>query len=102
MIRRSRRCSLFPCTTLFLSELQLWKSDSWFESRRHSKLELGSGEEKVNEREASLVVPEGSALIVVFGGVASTVKLREAGVWSVFPIAAVARTSRVWWPSASE
>ena len=39
---------------------------------------------------------------VAVGGVASTVKLREAGVWSVFPTASVARTSRVWSPSASE
>ena len=56
----------------------------------------------MNEGEASLVVPEGPVLIVVFGGVVSTVKLREAGVWSVFPTASVARTSRVWSPSASE
>ena len=63
---------------------------------------MGSEEEKVNEGEASLVVPEGPVLIVVLGGVASTVKLREAGVWSVFPTASVARTSSVWSPSASE
>ena len=48
------------------------------------------------------MVPEGPELIVVFGGVVSTVKLREAGVWSVFPTASVARTSKVWSPSASE
>ena len=71
------------------------------ESRRHSKLDPGSEEEKANEGEASLVAPEGPESIVVSGLAVSTVKLGDAGVASVFPTASVARTSNVCEPSAS-
>src|SRR5215510_13468255 len=38
----------------------------------------------------------------VSGSRVSTVKLREAGVWSVLPAGSVARTEKVWGPSARE
>src|SRR6266496_3923271 len=69
------------------------------ESKRHSKLAPGS-EEKPNDGEALVVSPEGPESIVVSGGAVSTVKLREAGVGSVLPAASVARTRKVWEPSA--
>ena len=43
--------------------------------------------------------PSGPESIAVWGGVVSTVKVRDAGVASVFPTASVARTSNVWEPS---
>src|SRR5436190_2053577 len=46
---------------------------SWLESRRHSKLDPGSEEEKEGDGEASLVGPEGPELIVVSGPAASAV-----------------------------
>ena len=49
---------------------------------------------------ASLVGPGGPELIVVWGPTVSTVKLREAGLGSVLPAGSVARTSKVWAPSA--
>ena len=48
----------------------------------------------------SLVVPVGPAVIVVSGGVVSTVKVRVAGVASVLPAGSVARTSKVCEPSS--
>ena len=47
----------------------------------------------MNEGEASLVVPEGPESIVVFGGVRSTVHVRETGLGSGFPAASTALTS---------
>lgn len=44
---------------------------------------------------------EGFAVIVVCGGVTSTVQVRVAGVASVFPTGSVARTSNVCEPSDS-
>ena len=61
------------------------------ESSLHWKLAAGS-EEKVNDGEALLVRPEGPESIVVSGGVASTVKLCEAGLVSGFPAASTALT----------
>ena len=43
----------------------------------------------------SEVVPVGPESIVVLGAVVSTVKLRVAGVWSVFEFASIARTRKV-------
>ena len=51
---------------------------------------------------ASLVGPEGPESIWVWGAAVSTVKLCAAGVGSVLPTESVARTSKVWEPSASE
>jgi hypothetical protein len=42
---------------------------------------------------------EGFAVIVVSGGVRSTVHVKTAGVGSVFPAGSVARTWNVWLPS---
>ena len=42
----------------------------------------------------------GCAVIVVFGAVVSIVQVKLAGVASVLPAASVARTSKVWEPSA--
>ena len=58
--------------------------------------------EKANVGVASFVGPDGPLSIVVSGAAVSTVKLREAGVGSTFPAGSVARTSKVWAPSASD
>jgi hypothetical protein len=71
------------------------------ESKRHWKLAPGS-DEKLKVGVASWVVPEGPETMVVWGGVESTVKLWEAGVWSVFPAGSVARTWKVWGPFESD
>ncbi len=51
---------------------------------------------------AALVVnvPDGPLVMVVSGGMVSIVKLRVAGVASVFPAASIARTENVCAPSA--
>jgi hypothetical protein len=66
----------------------------------HWKLDPDSGEENVNVGVGSLVVPEGPESIVVSGGVASTVNVRESGVGSTLPAGSMARTENVWEPSA--
>jgi hypothetical protein len=74
-----------------LGESQGWKSASWVESRRHSKLDPGSEAEKENDGEASLVGPEGPESIVVWGIVAlpaAATKLKP----STAAIASKART----------
>ena len=45
-----------------------------------------------------LTAPLGPVRIVVCGATVSTVQVREAGVWSMFPAASMARTSNVWEP----
>jgi hypothetical protein len=82
-----------------LGELQKEKAA---ESKRHWKLEPGSLEAKVKVGVRSLVGPAGPAVIVVSGTAVSTVKEREAGVGSVLPTASMARTSKLWGPSARE
>ena len=47
----------------------------------------------------SLVGPWGPESTWVWGAAVSIVKLRLAGVWSVFWAESVARTSNVWAPS---
>ena len=79
--------------------MQLCQSEGWLESRRHSKLEPGSEEEKPNDGEGSLVGPDGPESIVVWGGVASTVQVRTIGLGSGFPAASTARTRKVCEPS---
>jgi hypothetical protein len=57
---------------------------------------------KVNMAEVLLVVvPSGPESMVVSGSVVSMVQVRVAGMGSVFPARSVARTSKVWVPSAS-
>jgi hypothetical protein len=51
---------------------------------------------------ATFVGPLGPAVIVVSGARVSTVNDRVAGVASVLPAVSIARTSKVWSPSASE
>ena len=69
-------------------------------STEHSNVEPASLELNSNVTESSLIVEPsaGPESIVVSGAVPSTVKVREAGVWSVCP-PATARTSNVWEPS---
>jgi hypothetical protein len=52
----------------------------------------------------SLDGESGSVSVIVGapGAWVSTVKVRDAGVWSVFPARSVALTSRLWEPSGSE
>ena len=70
-------------------------------STRHSNVEPVSVAVNENVGVLSVVVPVGPAVIVVSGGVVSTVNDRLAGVGSVLPAASVARTSNVCAPSAS-
>ncbi len=67
-------------------------------SMRHWKLAPAS-EVKVSVAEVELVVPDGPEPIVVSGAVVSTVHVRVAAA-PVLPAASVARTSKVWPPSA--
>jgi hypothetical protein len=57
--------------------------------------------EAANSNVASLscVVPEGPAVIVVSGALTSTVHVRDP--IAAFPAGSVARTRKVWEPSAS-
>ena len=56
---------------------------------------------KVNDAEVEATVPLVPPVMVVSGGVVSTVKVRDAGVWSVLPEASLARTEKVCEPSPS-
>ena len=49
---------------------------------------------------AAVVVPDGPAVMLVTGAVASTDQAAEAGVASTLPAVSVARTSNVCGPSA--
>jgi hypothetical protein len=75
-------------------------------STRQANVEPDSLAVNANVGVASLVVPPGLELIVVFGavvsaGVVSTVNVDVAGLASVLPAPSVARTENVWLPSAS-
>ena len=70
-------------------------------SRRHSKLELDSLEEKAKLGSLFEVGPWGPESTEVLGAEVSTVNERLAGVGSVFWAESVARTSKVWAPSES-
>ena len=73
-------------------------------SIRHSKVEPASVAVNAKVGVLSFVGPDGPVVISVSGGVvsgAATVKVRPSGVWSVFPAGSVARTSKVWSPTAS-
>ena len=69
-------------------------------STEHWNVEPVSVDAKANVGVESLVGPLGPEVNDVSGASVSTVKLRVAGLWSVFPAASVARTSKVWAPSA--
>ena len=65
------------------------------ESRLHWKVEPGSLEEKPKLGEGLVVVPVGPEVIVVSGGVVSTVNVRVAGKASTLPVLSTARTLKV-------
>ena len=64
-------------------------------SSLHWNVEPASVAENWNDGAVPLVVPLGPLLIVVSGGPVSTVKLRVAGVGSVFPAGNDERTLNV-------
>jgi hypothetical protein len=68
-------------------------------SRLHSKVEPDSEALKPKVGALSLLGLEGPESIEVSGGVVSTMKLRVAGVGSVFEASSMARTEKAWWPS---
>ncbi len=70
-------------------------------SIRHSKVEPPSLAVKEKSAFAELLGSLGCAVIVVFGAAVSIVQVKLAGDASVLPAASVARTSKVWEPSAS-
>src|SRR3954453_22543287 len=70
-------------------------------SIRHSNVAPPSGELKPKVGVASLSRAGGFEPMLVSGGVRSTVHVCVAGVPSVLPAVSVARTSKVWLPSAS-
>ena len=76
-------------------------SQSMPPSRRHSKDEPGSLESNSNDGDALLEGLPGTVVKVVSGAAVSTVQAYEAGVGSVLPAPSIARTSKVWLPSAS-
>ena len=61
-------------------------------SRRHWNVEPSSVAVKLKVGVLSLVVLDGPLVIVVSGGVVSTVNARVAGVGSVLPAGSMART----------
>ena len=69
-------------------------------SSEHSNVEPASVAEKAKVALVLCVVAGGADVIVVFGGAVSTVQERVAGVGSVLPAGSVARTAKVWAPSA--
>ena len=69
-------------------------------SSRHSKVEPPSLAENSKLGASSLDGSAGTSSKDVFGAAVSTVHVWEAGVASVWPAASVARTWKVWLPSA--
>ena len=69
-------------------------------SMRHSKVEPDSLELKAKSGVVLFDGSDGLLPMLVFGAVRSTVQLLVAGVPSVLPAASVARTAKVWLPSA--
>ena len=66
----------------------------------HSYVTGLSFEEKSNVAVVEFVATGGALTMVVSGGVASTVHVRDAGVGSTLPAASTARTNSVCEPSA--
>jgi len=69
-------------------------------SKRHSNVDPVSVDVKLNAASLLLTVPEGPSVMVVFGGVRSTLNAHVSGVssWSVPDTAA---TAKVCWPSST-
>ncbi|HYZ29413.1 MAG TPA: hypothetical protein VE570_10185 [Thermoleophilaceae bacterium] len=70
-------------------------------SNEHPKLAPDSLVEKLKLADGLVVVPAGPELIMVSGGVASTVHARVAGLGSTFPASSRARTLKLCTPSES-
>jgi hypothetical protein len=70
-------------------------------SSSHSKVEPGSLAVKEKLAEVLAVGSLGEAVMVVFGAPVSTVHVNVAALASVLPAGSVARTAKVWDPSAS-
>ena len=69
-------------------------------SRLHWKVDPASVDVKLKLGAVTFDGFAGADVIVVSGGVRSTVQVWFAGVGSVFPIVSVARTWKVWLPAA--
>ena len=84
--------------------MQAAQSAASLESRRHWKEARpeppGSAPENSKEAAALLVNAGGAESIAVLGAIVSITQLWMAGVWSVLPAWSVARTSKLWGPSA--
>jgi hypothetical protein len=89
-----------------LGEVQAAQAPGAVESRRHWKEATpdppGSAPEKEKLAAVLLVSAGGLESIVVLGAMVSTLQLKVAEVASVLPAWSIARTSKVWEPSASE
>ena len=57
---------------------------------------------KLKEAEALLVSADGWVSIAVWGAVVSIVHSKLSALWSALPALSIARTSKLWAPSASE
>ena len=68
----------------------------------HSKEPPAPAPEKAKEAELELEGSLGWLSIVVSGAAVSIVQVKLAGVGSTLPAASIARTEKVWEPSASE
>ena len=95
--RTSNVCAPSASDAVVCGELQEAHAPA---STRHSNVEPAWLDENANVGVASFVGPDGPLSIVVCGAAVSTVKLRDAGVASTLPAGSVARTSKVWAPSA--
>ena len=69
-------------------------------STEHSNVELCSEEVKEKLGLGLFDGSDGCPVIVVSGATVSTVQVEVAGDWSTFPKVSVARTLKVWLPSA--
>ena len=68
----------------------------------HSKEPPAPAPEKLKEAELELEGLVGLAVDRVSGAAVSIVQVKLAGVGSTLPAASIARTEKVWEPSASE
>ena len=95
--RASKLCAPSASAAVVCGEVQAAKAAA---STRHSNDDPAS-EANENVGVLSLVVPLGPAVIVVSGGVVSTVNERVAGEASTLPEASFARTANVCAPSGN-
>ena len=68
----------------------------WPRLNRHVKVEFASPEAKENVACEPATVPVGPAVIVVSGGLVSTVQPADAGDASALPARSTARTAKSW------